>query len=598
MKAKEVEKSIAFYCEKGDEYMDTVHKVKTVTTADALMEALQEVGISYVFCNLGSDHPSIIEALAKAKEEQKALPKAVICPHESVALAAAQGYAMLSGEAQGVIIHTDVGTQNLGGAVHNAFRARVPVFIFAGETPFTMAGELPGSRNSYVNYLQNVYDQRGILRSYVKWEGDIRTGKNVKQLIYRAMQMAQSTPAGPVYLTGAREVLEENVEVSPDYWDKWSLIEPTCIPQAGIEEIITDLLAAQHPVLITSYLGRTKQAVLELIEFCERLAIPVVEQIPTYVNFPRNHLLHAGYDPNPFIAQADVIIAIDTDVPWVSTQVEPQPSCKVYVMDVDPIKEDIPLWHIPSMRNYRADAYETLQQLNTCLAQKELDQEKIGQRFAQLAENHVAQRDAWAEEAASKGGIITPEWLTKCLQNVVDDDTIILDETITNTMTVCKHLPRTEIGTYFSSGGTSLGWNGGAAIGMKLANPSKQVVSLTGDGTYLFSEPAAVHWMSRRYEAPFLTVIYNNEGWNATKLNLLKRYPDGIAKKTDRYWVHFDQSADLAKIAEAAGGAYAQTVIDPHELPHALQQAMDVVKSGKSAVVDVRLAPISNQKDY
>ena len=84
---------------------------------------------------------------------------------------------MLSGQAQGVIIHTDVGTQNLGGAVHNAFRARVPVFIFAGETPFTMDGELPGSRNSYVNYLQNVYDQRSILRSYVKWESDIQNGK-------------------------------------------------------------------------------------------------------------------------------------------------------------------------------------------------------------------------------------------------------------------------------------------------------------------------------------------------------------------------------------------------------------------------------------
>lgn len=99
--------------------------------AEALMEALQEVGISYLFCNLGSDHPSMIEALAKAKVEGKELPKAIICPHESVALAAAQGYAMLSGQAQGVIIHTDVGTQNLGGAIHNALRARVPVFIFA-----------------------------------------------------------------------------------------------------------------------------------------------------------------------------------------------------------------------------------------------------------------------------------------------------------------------------------------------------------------------------------------------------------------------------------------------------------------------------------
>lgn len=578
--------------------MNDEHKINLYASADALMEALQEVGISYLFCNLGSDHPSMIEALAKAKVEGKELPKAIICPHESVALSAAQGYTMLSGKAQGVIIHTDVGTQNLGGAVHNAFRARVPVFIFAGETPFTMDGELPGSRNSYVNYLQNVYDQRGILRSYVKWESDIRTGKNVKQLIYRAMQMAQSDPAGPVYLTGAREVLEENVEKLPDSWGEWAPIEPSSIPIWGLDEIVRALLEARNPLVITSYLGRMTKAVPQLIEFCEKLAIPVVEQIPTYVNFPRDHSLHLGYDPNPFIPEADVIIAIDSDVPWVTTQVQPKNDCKVYYIDLDPIKEEIPLWHIPAMKNYRADAYASLLQLNDALAKSDINEEQVQERYLRLAKHHDKQREAWKQEAQVDGNTISPEWLTACLRKVVDDETIILDETITNTMTVAKHLPRSKEGTMFTSGGTSLGWNGGAAIGMKLADSTKTVVALTGDGSYLFSVPSSVHWMSRRYQAPFLTVIYNNEGWNATKLNLLKRYPEGMAKQTDSYWVNFDQSADLAKIAEAAGGAYARMVTDPRELPEVIQQAMNEVKNGKSAVVDVRLAKISNQKDY
>jgi acetolactate synthase I/II/III large subunit len=584
--------------QKLDRYSATDTLSDRYMGAEALMEALQEVGISYLFCNLGSDHPSMIEALAKAKVEGKELPKAIICPHESVALAAAQGYAMLSGQAQGVIIHTDVGTQNLGGAIHNAFRARVPVFIFAGETPFTMDGELSGTRNSYVNFLQNVYDQRGILRSYVKWEYDIRTGKNVKQLIYRAMQMAQSDPAGPVYLTGAREVLEENVEKLPDTWGKWASIEQASISKWGIEEIVSALLEAKNPLLITTYLGRKTKAVLELTEFCEKMAIPVVEQIPSYVNFPREHPLHLGYDPNPLIPEADVIIAIDTDVPWVSTQVQPKDDCKVFFIDLDPIKEEIPLWHIPAMKNYRADAYASLIQLNEELAQRNIDVDQVRERYLRLAKQHEEQREAWRQEEKVKGNTITPEWLTACLRNVVDEETIILDETITNTMTVSKHLPRSKEGTMFGSGGTSLGWNGGAAVGIKLADPTKTVVTLTGDGSYLFSVPSAVHWMSRRYQAPFLTVIYNNEGWNATKTNVLKRYPDGLAKQTDSYWVNFDQSADLAKIAEAAGGAYARMVTDPMELPEVLQEAMNEVKKGKSAVVDVRLAAISNQKDY
>jgi acetolactate synthase I/II/III large subunit len=584
--------------QKLDRHTTTDTLLDRHTGAEALMEALQEVGISYLFCNLGSDHPSMIEALAKAKVEGKELPKAIICPHESVALSAAQGYAMLSGQAQGVIIHTDVGTQNLGGAIHNAFRARVPVFIFAGETPFTMDGELSGTRNSYVNFLQNVYDQRGILRSYVKWESDIRTGKNVKQLIYRAMQMAQSDPAGPVYLTGAREVLEENVEKRPDTWGKWASIEQASISKWGIEEIVSALLEAENPLLITTYLGRKTKAVLKLTEFCEKMAIPVVEQIPTYVNFPREHPLHLGYDPNPLIPEADVIIAIDTDVPWVSTQVQPKDDCKVFFIDLDPIKEEIPLWHIPAMKNYRADAYASLIQLNEELAQRNIDVDQVRERYLRLAKEHEEQREAWRQEEQVKGNTITPEWLTACLRNVVDEETIILDETITNTMTVSKHLPRSKEGTMFGSGGTSLGWNGGAAVGIKLADPSKTVVTLTGDGSYLFSVPSSVHWMSRRYQAPFLTVIYNNEGWNATKMNLLKRYPDGMAKQTDSYWVNFDQSADLAKIAEAAGGAYARMVTDPMELPEVLQEAINEVKKGRSAVVDVRLAAISNQKDY
>lgn len=575
----------------------TTLNISTATAADELMDAFQEVGISYLFCNLGSDHPSIIEALAKAKLENKSLPKAIISPHESVAMAAAQGHAMISGQTQGVIIHNDVGTQNLGGAVHNAFRARVPVFIFAGETPFTMSGELPGTRNSYVNYLQNVYDQRGIVRSYVKWEGDIRTGKNVKQLIYRAMQVAETAPAGPVYLTGAREVLEEKITAQENTWNEWNMVAPIGLPHRGVEEIVQALLQAENPLLITSYVGKTAQVVGELIEFCEKFAIPVVEQIPTYVNFPREHDLHAGYDPHELVKQADLIIALDTDVPWVTTQAMPKEDCPVYYIDVDPIKEEIPLWHIPTMKNYRADAYEALQQLNA-YANEQLMSSHIAERYEALKQANRAKRQEWMKETELKGGIITPEYLTACVNNIVDENTVILDETITNTMTVCKHLPRTNPSTYFTSGGTSLGWNGGAAVGMKLACPDKQIINLTGDGTYLFSEPAAVHWMSRRYDAPFLTIIYNNEGWNATKMNLLKRYPDGVAKQTDSYWVNFNQSADLAKIAEAAGGVFAQTISNPELLPNALQAAMESVKNGQSAIVDVRLAPISKQEDY
>jgi acetolactate synthase I/II/III large subunit len=568
------------------------------TTGDALLEALQEIGISYLFSNLGSDHPAVIEGLAKAKMLNCPLPEVIICPHEYVALSAAIGHYILSGEAQGVFVHTDVGTQNLGGSLHNAARSRVPVFIFSGETPSTMEGELPGSRNSHINYLQNVYDQRGIVREYVKWEYDIRTGRNVKQLVYRAMQLANTEPKGPVYLTGAREVLEEVVVPTKDKSDKWKALEKVSLSKGAVEQIVNALVNSTNPILVTSYLGRNIESVDLLVEFCEKLAIPVVEANANYMNFPTDHPLHLGFDGGELLANADVALVVDSDVPWVPTLNQPGDDCKVFYIDPDPIKADIPLAYVPAEALFQADSFQALVQLNEYLNTMNVTSGKTQERFERIMKLHNEQRNDWNKmDVMPSDGVITPDWLASCLRKVVDEDTIILNETITNSAAVSRQIPRNKPGTMFVNGGSSLGWNGGAAIGAKLAKPDKTVVSLTGDGSFLFSVPASVHWMSRRYNAPFLTIIFNNQGWNATKNNTLKIYPDGVAKQNDQFWVNFDQPADLAKIAEAAGGAFALTVSNPEKLEESLRQGMEVVQSGRSAVIDVKIAQISNQKD-
>ena len=74
-------------------------------------------------------------------------------------------------------MHVDCGTQSLAGAVHNAARGRVPVLIYAGLSPFTQEGELNGSRNEFIQWIQDVHDQRGIVRHYVKYENEFRTGR-------------------------------------------------------------------------------------------------------------------------------------------------------------------------------------------------------------------------------------------------------------------------------------------------------------------------------------------------------------------------------------------------------------------------------------
>ena len=171
----------------------------------------------------------------------------------------------------------------------------------------------------------------------------------------------------------------------------------------------------------------------------------------------------------------------------------------------------------------------------------------------------------------------------------------MLNEGITNYGTIIDHLGAIRPGQMLASGGGSLGWNGGAAIGVKLACPDKTVICLTGDGSYMFSVPSSVHWIARRYQTPFLQIIYNNRGWKAPKFSTLAIHPDGYAARAARrdedIGVSFDPPPDYSGIAAASGGAFARIVRRPEELNPALDEAMNAVRhERRCAVVDVWLA--------
>ncbi|WP_264176028.1 thiamine pyrophosphate-dependent enzyme [Effusibacillus dendaii] len=328
-----------------------------------------------------------------------------------------------------------------------------------------------------------------------------------------------------------------------------------------------------------------------------------MESVPNYVNFPASHPLHVGYQwsapvQNQILAEADFILVLDSDVPWIPLENKPQKDCKIYYIDVDPLKEKIPLWYIPSERFFKADSLVALQQLNFYLDGVEtIDQEWVRERYQAFSKIHAEQRAEWKRlEQLTDSALITPQFLTACVREAIDEDTIVLTESITNYEIVSTHLPRNKPGTLFGSGASALGWHGGAAIGAKLAAPDKTIVSLTGDGSYIFSNPTPVHWMARKYNTPFLTIIYNNRGWGAPRMSELGVHPDGMASRTDQFWVNFDPSAELAKVAEAAGGAFARTVEKPGELMDAIVNALEIVKGGRSAVLDVRLPQVSQQQ--
>lgn len=568
---------------------------ETPTAAALLVDALRDAGVTHMFANFGSDHPAIIEALARDRERSISTPRVIICPHEYSALSAAHAYAAVTGEAQAVFVHTDVGTANLGGAVHNAARSRAPVLIFAGLTPFTIEGELPGGRNTHVNHLQDTPDQHGLVRPYVKWSYDIRTAANVPQIVHRALQIARSAPAGPVYLTGARETLAERAPApSVEAW-RWGAIEPIPAPDAVIEELMSELMTARSPVIVTTYLGREPRSVGRLVELSERLGLPVVEVNAEVMSFPHDHPLHLGDDPHALIADADVVLAIDTDVPWIVTTARPSPDARVYVVNDDPLQERIPLWYVPADRFIRADSGVLLQQM---LARSPARGTADAMRRADEARRRSASlRAAWQAETEEEidAELLTAGSVAAVLGRLLRDDDVVVCEAISAAGDVWRNLPRRHPGTLFGNRGTSLGWSGGGALGVALAAPGRRVVSLVGDGTFFFSVPSSTYWIAERYRLAPLTVVLDNGGWNATKRNVLRQDRDGPAARGDAFWSALGQTADFGGIAAAAGGASSATVTEFGELEPALRDGLASIVAGRSAVVTVRLDPISRQ---
>jgi acetolactate synthase-1/2/3 large subunit len=566
------------------------------TVGTAMLEALQEAGVSYIFANFGSDHPALLEAIAEARALGRPIPAVVTSPNEMVAMSCAHGYAQLTGRAQAVVVHVDCGTQALGGAVHNAAKARVPVFVFAGLSPSTQEGEASGSRNEFIQWIQDVSDQRGIVRPYMKYDNELRSARNVKQIVHRSLQIAQSDPKGPVYVVGAREVMEEESEAVAIDGADWPPIAAAPLPDAAAADLIEAVQKARRPLIVTSYLGRNPAAVTELVRFCSRLGVGVLESVPSYVNYPHNDPLYQGNQWNhPFqnrtLGEADFILVVDSDVPWIPTVSKPSEKAAIAIIDVDPLKQSTPLWYIKARQCYRADAATALAQLNAALDRAAIDEQAAERRRRHYAERHRERAAELARLEAPGGEVITPEYLTACVRRQVGSDAVVINEGITNYPAICDHMAREKPGTMFASGGGSLGWTGGAAIGMKLAVPDKTFVVMTGDGSYMFSTPSTVHWMARRYRTPFLTVIFNNRGWKAPKFSALAVHPDGFASRANDLDLSFDPAPDYSGIAAAAGGAFARVIKRPADVEAGVAEGLRaVLDEQRCAVLDVWLA--------
>ncbi|MCS7050092.1 MAG: thiamine pyrophosphate-dependent enzyme [Thermomicrobium sp.] len=187
---------------------------------------------------------------------------------------------------------------------------------------------------------------------------------------------------------------------------------------------------------------------------------------------------------------------------------------------------------------------------------------------------------------------MTVEWLGYCLEEFrrENPDLLIIDEAITSQVPLFCQIQSTTFGSWFQSGGSGLGWGLGAAIGAKLAAPDRTVLGLIGDGSFLFGVPEASLWIAREANAPILVVVVNNACYNATKRPLVAAYPEGYSVRTEQFvGIDLAPTPRFDLLAQSVD-AYGERVDAPDQILPALRRALDCVRNGQSAVLDVILA--------
>jgi len=570
------------------------------TTAHYFLEGLVDLGVDYIFANLGTDHVSLIEEMARWDKEGRKHPEMILCPHEVVAVHMAGGFALATGRVQAVLVHVDAGTANACMAIQNLFRYRLPVMLFAGRAPHTLHGELTGSRDAYVHFVQDPFDIASIVRPYVKWEYSLPSGVVVKEALARAHAFAQSDPPGPVYMMLPRETLAEEWDDAdmPAYPSaRYGSVQSGGIEPARVEAIAQALMTAENPIALTAYLGRKPEAVAVLDRLARACGIGVGQFNSIDLNIPQDSPCFAGFDPAPLLETADLGLLLDTDVPFVPRYAKNAGRIKWIQIDIDPLKSEFPMWGFSTDLRIEGDCATVLQQVLDAVEALADDawRRRVAARIASWsgAREQAAKRRAAASASKGVSGALCPAYVFATLDAKLTQHDIVINEAVRNGPILQEHMTRTQPRSYVGLAGGGLGFSGGMALGLRLAQADRRIVQIIGDGGFHFSSPDSVYAVAQQYRIPIFTVVVDNGGWQAVKSAVQRVYPRGIAAETDQFQSRLtsDRQGELRSFADVgrAFGAYGECVTEPDDLTDAIDRCLAAVDEGKAAVLHVHV---------
>ncbi|MEU4486749.1 thiamine pyrophosphate-dependent enzyme [Streptomyces purpurascens] len=552
---------------------------------DAFVSAFDAAGADYLFCSSGSEWAPVWESLARRHRDGQPCPEYLDLTHETVAVGMATGYGLLKRRPQGVLLHAAPGLLQGSMAVHGALLAGVPMVVASSES--ATYGDGPGKDpgGQWYRNLSVVGGPHGVAGPFSKWSNEAASVHTLPTMITRAAELAWRAPAGPAYLNIPLEILLEE-------WDGREakpIVSPgsTHSSPEEVDPVAQMIREAKSPVIVTETAGREASGFEALLAFAEAWNIPVVEPDSAVCsNFPRTHPLHAGSDVGPWLDSADLILLVNCRAPFYPPSRRPA-RAQVVVIDEVPQRPHVVYQVLYADRYLEGSVANTLRQLTK--RANNLDVGAVTARRAAQEQQHadeqasIAATEAKAEEAEG----IDPVLLAATLRKLLDGrDAIVVDETITHSRVVKRHLQVSDPDSYFYVQG-GLGQGIAVALGVKLAARERPVVLTIGDGAFTYNPVIPSYDAAKTYELPLLIVVFNNRVYKSMNLNHRRFYPEGAAAETGE-WLGTDlhRLPRLAAFAEPFG-MHTETVDAPHALEPALERALKAVANGTTAVVDV-----------
>lgn len=570
-------------------------ETKGLSGGETLLRVLAAMGVEYIFASPGSEWSPVWEALAKPESQRGAFPKYLSSRHEEITVGMASGYAKATRKLPAVMIHTSVGSLHAAMALRAAIHEQVPMVVFCGESIAYGEDSGPDPGHQWLRHLSDIARPDRFVERCVKWSFGVNTGATLPATIQRACQIAMTSPKGPVFVSIPMEILFEKMAANPTASAAYPL--PPAADPAGIEELAALLAEARNPLIIAEESGRSAEAVGRLVEVAELLGAGVAETRSSgYNNFPRTHSLHAGFEPQQYLKEADAIFFVSAVAPWHPASASLGPEVRVAVLDENPINTQMPFWGFRTDLCLTAEvegalallAEELRKRIKPGDAARRKRSEEWGRRFEE-------RKQAWAKEALALKECkpIDTRWAVSEVSQVLPPDAIVVEETITHRMALHRYFDRLKPVSLFSGGTGGLGTGLGTALGVKVGAPRRPVVCLIGDGAFNYNPPLAAFGFCQEHGFPILTILMNNQGYLSMKAGLPKYYPEGWSVRNNTFTsTSIAPCPDYAAVARAFDG-FGETVTEPGQVRGAVLKGLEAAAEGKAGLIDIRLEPVN-----